>query len=781
MSAARTLVDLCLEVTGSKLYREVDASISLFDLGLTEAQVPLLCQRIKKETGVSISAEDILATQEIGAIAALLKKSAAPATNSASRSTKALKWLSVALLLPSVASAKVELDAQGCVTNFDPTADYFSPEHRAMMTSTGSVPSTVTFATDFSIEYFRTFKIVRNLLNSKVYVLHQCGAGAGPPAADLPADAKTAPVFTVPVQGWSTGGTFPIAFLEDLGVMNKAAVINPGYVSSSCALKLAGCGEITTMTDNSGDATGAWATNISASTSGVHFTDDWATGASSSLRDVAFDTATDPGALARAEWIKFVAAFFNLEPHANRVFNNIKAEFDQTKALAAAAVAGGVVAPKVLYIQAASAWGPAEISTVSYKLDYVASAGGVTPAAAVLAAHCTAKTATSAMSAADIVLGRTNGYTCTDAGLKAALAGIDVVIDETGGLAAYALSNFMTNFNFSSAMSATDYPFMNKVLRTDRIMAPGTVSSWGSVFQGSAEKEDGFVKVDAMLKDLASYIHPTLMPSTYAPHFVRNIAAAQTVTLASPTTCDDPYATCPGETAPPKPPTELNYCSGALCLLAAPPSPPPPPPTQPPPPPPSPSPEMPGTSLVAMEAEVFEISVTAAGTVETFDKAGYETNMRTYLGCEAPLCQVAIAVTAGSVNVVATVTDSTSTAVTAAKKLTTDSTAALSTALGVTVEAAPTVSAASETTLTVAVAPPPPIDNSKIDAAVVGGVVGGILGAVTLGLLVFVCYMYSREKQGNPVFQQMDEAKVVGAPATSTASESKTDTSSSSV
>merc|ERR1719162_1954967 len=455
-----------------------------------------------------------------------------------------------------------ELDANGCLKNFDPTADYFAPEHRAMMTSTGSVPSTVTFATDFSIEYFHTFKVVRNLMNSKVYVLHQCGAGAGPPAADLPADAVGAPVFTVPVQGWSTGMTPAIGFLEDLGLMNKAAVINPGYVSSSCALKLAGCGEIKTMTDNSGGAAGAWGTAISASTSGVHFTDDFTTGASSSLRDVAFDTWTDPGALARAEWIKFVAAF-----------NNIKAEFDQTKALAAAAVAGGAVAPKVLYIQAASAWGPAEISTVSYKLDYVASAGGVTPAAAVLAAHCTAKTATSAMSAADIVLGRTNGYTCTDAGLKAALAGIDVVIDESGGLADYALSNFMTNFNFSSAMSATDYPFMNKVLRHDRLMAPGTVDSWGTLYQGSADKEDGFVKVDAMLNDLASYIHPTLMPSTHQPYFVRNIAAAQTVTLASPTTCDDPYATCPGETAPPKPPTELNSCLFSTCVVAAPPSP----------------------------------------------------------------------------------------------------------------------------------------------------------------------------------------------------------------
>merc|ERR1711935_1252607 len=91
-----------------------------------------------------------------------------------------------------------------------------------------------------------------------------------------------------------------------------------------------------------------------------------------------------------------------------------------------------------------------------------------------------------------------------------------------------------------------------------------------------------------------------------------------------------------------------------------------------------------GTSLV--DAMVFDISMTAAGTVETVDKAGFETNMRACLGCKAPLCQVAIAVTAGSVNVVATVTDTTSTAVTAAKNLTTDSTAALSTALGVTVE-----------------------------------------------------------------------------------------------
>ena len=155
------------------------------------------------------------------------------ATNSvwaASPSAQKLKWLSNPLLsvgldFPIVASANVQLDEHGCVTNFDPTADYFSPENRASMTSavytiSDGVPSssTVTFATDFSIEYFRTFKIVRDLKTSKVYVLHHCGAGAAPLAADLPADAIDAPVFTVPVKSWSTAGTTSLGYMELLGL-----------------------------------------------------------------------------------------------------------------------------------------------------------------------------------------------------------------------------------------------------------------------------------------------------------------------------------------------------------------------------------------------------------------------------------------------------------------------------------------------------------------------------------------------------------------------------------
>ena len=60
------------------------------------------------------------------------------------------------------------------------------------------------------------------------------------------------------------------------------------------------------------------------------------------------------------------------------------------------------------------------------------------------------------------------------------------------------------------------------------------------------------------------------------------------------------------------------------------------------------------------------------------------------------------------------------------------------------------------------------------DTVMVAGLVGGLLGVAVLCLLVVVCYMYSREKQGNPVFQALDETMVVGATAGgATASENK--------
>ena len=47
-------------------------------------------------------------------------------------------------------------------------------------------------------------------------------------------------------------------------------------------------------------------------------------------------------------------------------------------------------------------------------------------------------------------------------------------------------------------------------------------------------------------------------------------------------------------------------------------------------------------------------------------------------------------------------------------------------------------------------------DDSSADVATVGGVVGGIAAVVIFVLVGFLCYMYQREKQGKPVFQQVE-------------------------
>ena len=109
-------------------------------------------------------------------------------------------------------------------------------------------------------------------------MLHQCGAGDAPPAASLPSDAVNAPVFTVPVQSWSTSDTTSLAFMELLGLLNKAAVIDPSYASSSCLQKLSApeCGVVDGVANSwpTGEHS-AYSYAVRNSSSTLHFTDSW--------------------------------------------------------------------------------------------------------------------------------------------------------------------------------------------------------------------------------------------------------------------------------------------------------------------------------------------------------------------------------------------------------------------------------------------------------------------------------------------------------------------------
>ena len=235
------------------------------------------------------------------------------------------------------------LDANGCVTNYNANVDYFPSERRALVGSAAGVAyAEATLAQDFTISYHKNYKVLTNLRNSYKYLLHQCGT----PAVynDLPSGitvdssgVPSVPVFTVPVQSWSTGGTVPISFVEEIDMLPSAEALNPTYMTSACGQKLIGCAAIRTDVP-------PWGTAFNGANSSVHFTDDWGTGATNTAIDVRFDASTDPGMLHRAEWLKFVSAFFNKEPEANRVFEGIQERYTTAQNAASAARLAGAPA-----------------------------------------------------------------------------------------------------------------------------------------------------------------------------------------------------------------------------------------------------------------------------------------------------------------------------------------------------------------------------------------------------------------------------------------------------
>ena len=86
-----------------------------------------------------------------------------------------------------------ELDGHGCISNYNKSIEYYPGERRAIFgVVDGFAPAVATFATDFEIEYRKTYKILRNLLSHDVYVLRQCGTPAE--LQDLPAYAVGATV-----------------------------------------------------------------------------------------------------------------------------------------------------------------------------------------------------------------------------------------------------------------------------------------------------------------------------------------------------------------------------------------------------------------------------------------------------------------------------------------------------------------------------------------------------------------------------------------------------------
>jgi len=240
---------------------------------------------------------------------------------------------STAVLVTSSARAHARASSQslsnvtrGCVGGYDATKDYF-PEK-----------VTIDDAMNFSVVYHRSYKVVtvRNTsgTSEERYVLVQCGA----PVPKLEGDLVGAQVATVPVASIYSASTTHLSLLVDLGRLDVlTGVSNVKHLVGDEIVKRAKSGQVREFARVSVID----AELVVSQRPGLFMTAGMASAPLSVIRGagipvVATHEWLEPTALARAEWLKYMALFLNEERAAQRLYGEIKGRYRSLSARATA-------------------------------------------------------------------------------------------------------------------------------------------------------------------------------------------------------------------------------------------------------------------------------------------------------------------------------------------------------------------------------------------------------------------------------------------------------------
>ena len=267
---------------------------------------------------------------------------------------------------------------------------YFPSSFVLPVSSADSVGPTVTSAAEgFSVTYYDTYKVVENRVSNVTYVLYECGTDRPEPSEVA---AENPVYFQIPLTSVSVSETVPYAYLEALEVVDRVVDVS-AYTTSACGQKQVACGEVAPgYVDfvSPGFNETALAAGVAVSDAIILgsggavdvelFEED---GAPVLIPALAFDAENDPGLLNRAEWIKYLGAFFNKERLANALYGAIVEEYEAVKEASAAAAAGAET-PVVAWVSHFEyAYEPEEppeehfdVSFADYKGDLVADVSG---------------------------------------------------------------------------------------------------------------------------------------------------------------------------------------------------------------------------------------------------------------------------------------------------------------------------------------------------------------------------------------------------------------------
>ena len=227
---------------------------------------------------------------------------------------------------------------QECADSYDQETDYFPDKTEAR------------YAREWQVEYFDNYKVLTvdtdtspDVQNNIKYVLVQCGT----PAPALSGELADAMVVEVPVQRFWEGGGATFAALDTLGVLDSLIGVNTRTSGSQNHFIPDVIARVAQDDVHKETSYGEDLELILDGDPDVYFQyngDDWRNNALQVGVPAIHYSPFSEGPLGSAEQVKFVSLFFNLEARAERYFDPIAEEYNRVKELAQ----GQIESPSVL-------------------------------------------------------------------------------------------------------------------------------------------------------------------------------------------------------------------------------------------------------------------------------------------------------------------------------------------------------------------------------------------------------------------------------------------------
>ncbi|KAK9106469.1 hypothetical protein Syun_022480 [Stephania yunnanensis] len=355
--------------------------------------------------------------------------------------------------------------------------------------SNNSSGSKVEDADYFHIYYGQTFKVIKNGVDGKSYLLIQNNTKMATRTKYCTGRIKS---FVIPLSNYSLETeSFPVSFFELLGLLGTLQGITSDTVPSECLMKSYMEGGIQMINKTELDKLKQFTAHF------VGNTDEQA------CNFATFLPFYEDTPLQRAEWIKYVGVYANMETRANQVYDSVKENYlCLTK----------VAANKTTSFKPIIAWlDYSEHSSLCLFLlrwlQYVVDAG--------------AENIDESMSK------NTYNISVSDNldDLFAILCTVDVVIDETyaSDPATYTLSTFLQNIDIEDK-SSIGFLANQRLWRYDKRVLNSALD-W---YNGAVSQPQ------LVLADLMEAFFPT---GNYSTTYLRNLAKAKPVVSIDPQTC----------------------------------------------------------------------------------------------------------------------------------------------------------------------------------------------------------------------------------------------------